>query len=477
MPSLPPGKDWNYSFFTFFPHYRDGNHSNLIIFFLSSCILPIMLALPILLWPLHLWVDGDINDYHDENNNNMTNSNTSFTTTTTTTSIIITTNVSSNNNTDSVFNDNNSLFERQHSINYGNEGGRDERNATTKGMMTTIEGNDDGEQQEYFYGDDSENDLIMGERARTQSLIIAEASGESWVDELFMKVRALHTTKWAQIVMFILTQGCTFAVYQFCLWFTGTFFSNQPGKNSRGEGSSGNREIILFVVFSVVMEVFNTIVQIVSRFADLIKWRPGPSLEMLNSIQMSCFITTFSRSLFQHIGSWGTLIALLFIHLAQHFILYPLRLTEWYFNLSSKIQEKLLCVPLLGPAIYDESPLDVWRVRLNLDMATRYVATEASTIAYIITLVFLRYGWNSHYYAFFANDLPYDDFVRTVVFLSINVVVECVFLTLTHNYFVDLARPLGRLCYYNKWYFWSMVFGVGHVLTDVSLVRAVINFP
>lgn len=240
---------------------------------------------------------------------------------------------------------------------------------------------------------------------------------------------------------------------------------------------AGNKEIILFVIFSLGIDFLGVFVTTLSRVADLVKWTKGPSIELIFSIQMSCFYTVFNRSLFQHVGSWDTLIALLFLHLAQHFLIYPLRLTRWYFDLSSKIQEKFLCVPVLGPALYDESPIEVWRVRLNIDMITRYVATESSTLAYILTLAFLRYGWNSNYYAFFASDLPHDDFVRTVTFLTMNVVVEVGFLAVVHVYFVDLARPFARICQYNEWYFWAMIWSIAHVLTDVFLVRAVVNFP
>ena len=184
-----------------------------------------------------------------------------------------------------------------------------------------------------------------------------------------------------------------------------------------------------------------------------------------------------------------------FLHILSELLLYPLRMSKIYFNITNIIQNFLkydkLCqntnkmynnstlYRIIVSIIWDPSPYDVWCIRISIDYMLRFVISISSGIGYIITVVWIRFGYNKRFYN--VSQLSKEQFDKTLIFVSVGTLLE-VLTFYTMEYFLNkiLEMKMGKfwnvLLKHRPMYIGFMIIVLQHVMTDVMIAKLIISF-
>jgi hypothetical protein len=151
-------------------------------------------------------------------------------------------------------------------------------------------------------------------------------------------------------------------------------------------------------------------------------------------------------------------------------------MTRWYFDISTKVTDKLNFISILS----DNSSPEEWNVRMSIDFTIRFLALMASTVAYMISITFVRFGYNSEHYAFFGSNLTDAEFTKLILFQSISTVVELVAMAAMVVCTQSLVKggiiaPCIALFKRHLCYQALFIFAAGHIISDVFLARLVLD--
>ncbi|WP_141136093.1 hypothetical protein, partial [Klebsiella pneumoniae] len=117
------------------------------------------------------------------------------------------------------------------------------------------------------------------------------------------------------------------------------------------------------------------------------------SVEVGVGIFLSAFTCVYARAIFESITTWWQFSLTTLVHVMLHLCHYPVRLTAWYFDVSSYLQEHVLrrhCPSWLHWIADNSTPLQ-WHCRVCLDMNLRFVTLVVTSIAYLLFVPYLRY--------------------------------------------------------------------------------------
>jgi hypothetical protein len=275
------------------------------------------------------------------------------------------------------------------------------------------------------------------------------------------------TSKGASLLFALLMLGMVSAAFYFCELYTVAFFSSQQ--------TSAMETILLAVLFISVMEVINFIAKRVGRAADRAK-PTGRSCEIFAEIVISLYYCVFYRSLFQSMSGWLEFILILCAHIVAQAFIYPVRMTRRYYDISARVVKKLSFITILR----DNSTPEEWNIRMSIDFTIRFLALIASTVAYMISITFVRFGYNSKHYAFFGSNLTDSQFTNLLVFQTISTTVEIVAMIVTVVCTQSLVKggiiaPCIALFKQYLCYQALFIFAAGHIISDVFLARLVLD--
>jgi hypothetical protein len=274
------------------------------------------------------------------------------------------------------------------------------------------------------------------------------------------------SSKGASLLFALLVLGFVSIAFFFCQIYTVTFFSSRQ---------SGKESIVLAVVFISVMELVNFVAKRAGRGADRAK-PSGPSCEISAEICISLFYSVFYRSLFQDLTGWVEFALICLAHVTTQAFIYPVRMTRRYYDISARVVEKLSFIPILS----DNSTPEEWNIRMSIDFTIRFLALMASTVAYMISITFVRFGYNSGHYAFFGSNLTDSQFTNLLIFQTISTTVEIVAMIVTVVCTKSLVKggiiaPCIALLKQYLSYQILFIFAAGHIICDVFLARLVLD--
>ncbi len=259
-----------------------------------------------------------------------------------------------------------------------------------------------------------------------------------------------------------------FAGFLFCQSFTLEYFSSPQSKSL---------SVFLAAVFIAVMESMSFVVKRFGRLSDRLKSCDGVSCEVASEVYMSCFYCIFYRSLFQQLAGWGEFVAVTLVHVLVHFFVYPFRMTSFYFKISSRVIDALSFLPCL----YDNSNPQQWNIRLSIDFTVRLYALVMSSLAYMVSVTFVRFGYNSDHYSFFGSQLSADAFNQLLLFQGVGCIVDIATVAIT-GYVTRSLVPggaLGSVVIFQQFRSFLIFFVMtgAHIITDVFLARVLLDVP
>lgn len=332
------------------------------------------------------------------------------------------------------------------------------------------------------------SDIDGGFGASQRSLGAGDGSGDkATMSERFdALLHRLTGMPLASLVFAAAVNLCLFGAFFFCEWSATVLFS--PAHGMRGRYINVRSPIVstllTYVAFTAAMEGMCFVAKRLARCADAIqrtehivgRHAAATSLEYCAEILMGQFHATFFRALFTHLEGWEEFAIVTALHVALVSCLYPLRMTRWYFTVSSRIQKRFIRgVPVIG-LLYDPSNGAQWNTRLSLDFMCRFVSAVLACTEYLCGTVFLRYGYNRRYYEFYGDGLTDREFFQLVCFLGLSLVVEvlvavgvvCASRRMVHG---GVVRPYALLLL-KQWRYQVFTIAVAaHVSTDVLLAH------
>lgn len=274
-----------------------------------------------------------------------------------------------------------------------------------------------------------------------------------------------RNNRWLQLGLALLLIGTLDGTFLYCQWFTYRYFSSSV---------DGDEAVLLLLWFLGFIEIISFLVKRLGRLADRFK-NNTVSSEIAVEIAMSFFFCVFYRALFQQLHSWFVFIAVTGLHLGVHIVIYLIRMTEWYFVFSSKLQQPFKGMFLIG-MVYDGCTLDEWNARMSIDAMVRFVCSVTSSVAFLVSVTFLHYGYNKGSFTFFAEDLPVNQFIQLLCFLATGIAAE-VAATVVLAYFSrrlvqgGIGAPFVGLMTRQPMYAVFVIVTGGHIISDVFLAR------
>jgi hypothetical protein len=202
---------------------------------------------------------------------------------------------------------------------------------------------------------------------------------------------------------------------------------------------------------------------------------PAVSVEVLVEITLAHFYAVFFRALFQSLDSWAQFALMSSLHLMTLAVLYPLRMTRWYFRLTDRLQQSVKGRGVLG-LLYDPSNGAQWNSRIAVDFMLRFVAANTAALAFMAVTTFLRFSYNRGRYTYFGSDLSDADFGRSMIFIALSVAVEiigAVLMAVSTRGLVKggITAPLIALLRRHTGYQLFIIAAGAHIITDVFLAH------
>ena len=128
--------------------------------------------------------------------------------------------------------------------------------------------------------------------------------------------------------------------------------------------------------------------------------------------------------------------------------------------------------------LYDPSPYPIWTMRIGLDFSIRFTCSMTSGLAYVLDILFLRFGYNKAFYNFNNSVLSKEQFERTIMYTGISVGIEaihfvlCAILISKYTHLTNgLTKPFSQLIKLEPGYFAFGVWATAHIITDVFLAQ------
>ncbi|ETO17219.1 hypothetical protein RFI_20111 [Reticulomyxa filosa] len=255
---------------------------------------------------------------------------------------------------------------------------------------------------------------------------------------------------------------------------------------------SSKTPVLLYSIFWLVMQILRFLCKRTARLLDRNKLNAFISVEICMEFLMSCFYYVFYRNLFLHVSSIKTFIIMKFCHILFEMVVYPIRMTKQYFNITCRLQNAFehslhqrksqssstsCCFSNVCGAfftlLYDTSTYEMWCVRLSIDYTLRYIISVGSGIAFLMGLYWAKYGYNRHFLPLDVND---EQFQKTTWFVVAGMVIEVVLYIFVdwlciRKLHMEMMRYWSVLVYYRPQYLFFMVAAAQHVMTDVIVAK------
>lgn len=272
------------------------------------------------------------------------------------------------------------------------------------------------------------------------------------------------------------------ATLYFCQWCAVYLFT---GDSFMSLGTGVDAVLARYVLFSAVTEALGFGITRCARLADAVRTEAFlqrgrlvstvVSLEWTAAMLLSFFHAIFYRALFQRLEGWAQFSALAALHVGLTVVFYPVRMTRWYFKLSSRVQQRVRGVPLLRLA-YDPSNPAQWNTRMSLDYMVRLVSAVGASLNFVVVSAVLHYGYNRRYFAFEGAAESDAAFRAVLLYLGVACIVELLCGVLVYVPSRRLVRggvatPFVLLLWREPRYARFAVCGLAHVTTVLFLTN------
>ena len=184
-----------------------------------------------------------------------------------------------------------------------------------------------------------------------------------------------------------------------------------------------------------------------------------------------------------------------FLHILSELLLYPLRMSKIYFNITNIIQNFLkydkLCqntnkmyqnstlYRIIVSIIWDPSPYDVWCIRISIDYMLRFIVSITSGIGYVFVVLWIRFGYNKNFYT--ISNLSESQFNKSLIFVIMSTICEILtyFLIkwlLKNKMTISIKHYWKVFICHRPMYLAFMIVILQHVLSDVMVAKLIISF-
>jgi hypothetical protein len=188
----------------------------------------------------------------------------------------------------------------------------------------------------------------------------------------------------------------------------------------------------------------------------------------------SSYYYLFYRFLFARVENAYLFGGFQLVHLLSEWIIFPLRTTQWYFNVLDRIcsafnlglrARRLLCAAPFVMSVDDTSCF------VCLDFALKTAIAISNSITFTLLLSFGRLGYNSQHYCF--GNLSDDQFRLTLVYTGISIVLEVLSVLLMEFLFwrprhLSMLHRLFLLYENKRFFYWTALMLAGILSTALS---------